>query len=368
MKIDPHHFGENLRKIRLERGMTQRMLGEQLGFSEKTVSKWECGAALPDVETLFSIAEILKINAEILLREEARYYLGIDGGGTKTALVLSDESGAVVRTHRVDACNPVDIGMDAAKVVLRDAIYEVCRGVRMSSVSMFAGIAGGTTAGMKEELHAFFAEFGFAHFACDSDNRNIVAAGLGDGDGMTVILGTGFCIYTQKYGVQKRISGWGYLLDDGGSGYNLGRDALHAYYAAYDGTGEKTLLTEEIDRIHDGGALKLLPYVYKEGKRAVASFAPAAFAASARGDAVACAILERNIGVAADLIRRAADTLGTECVRVVLAGGLTKEKQMMDGLRATLGDDRKYRLEILQCDPVQGALMLARKLGGCGHE
>ena len=364
MKIDPYRFGENLRRMRLESGLTQKSLGECIGFSEKSVSKWECGAALPDIETFFSIAEILKINAEVLLQNEAHYFLGIDGGGTKTDLVLSDESGTVLRTCRANACNPVDVGMETAKAVLRDAIYEVCRGVRMSSVSVFAGIAGGTTVGIKEDLRAFFAEFGFAHFESDSDNRNIVAAGLGDSDGMTVILGTGFCIYTQKGGVQKRISGWGYLLDDGGSGYNLGRDALHAYYAAHDGTGEATLLTEEIDRIRAGGPAKLLPYVYKEGKSAIASFAPAVFAACERGDALACAILDRNIGVAAELIRRAANMIGDESVRVVLAGGLTKERRMMSGLRVALGDSARYRLEILQCDPVQGALILARKSGG----
>ena len=39
--------------------MTQKELGEALGFSEKTISKWECGAAIPDVDTLFSLCDLL---------------------------------------------------------------------------------------------------------------------------------------------------------------------------------------------------------------------------------------------------------------------------------------------------------------------
>jgi N-acetylglucosamine kinase-like BadF-type ATPase len=179
---------------------------------------------------------------------------------------------------------------------------------------------------------------------------------------MTVILGTGFCIYTQKSGMHRRISGWGYLLDDGGSGFNLGRDALHAYYAAYDGTGDKTLLTEEIDRLHPGGAEKLLPYVYSEGKRAVASFAPAVFAACERGDSIAKTILDRNVSHAASLIARAAETLDGEKIPIVLAGGLTKEARMMELLRTALQSDERICVEILQAEPVNGALLLAMEL------
>ena len=362
MKINPKQFANNLRCVRCERGLTQRALGERIGFSEKTVSKWECGAAIPDVETLFSIAEVLATNIEALFADGERYYLGIDGGGTKTELLLSDADGTILRASRVGACNPVDIGLDGAKRILRDAIYEICRGIRMSSVSMFAGIAGGSTSGVREELASFFSSFGFAHFQNDSDNRNIIAAGLGKKDGMTVILGTGFCIYTQKSGMHRRISGWGYLLDDGGSGFNLGRDALHAYYAAYDGTGDKTLLTEEIDRLHPGGAEKLLPYVYSEGKRAVASFAPAVFAACERGDSIAKTILDRNVSHAASLIARAAETLDGEKIPIVLAGGLTRVPCMMNELMRVLKKNTRYAVEILQCEPVMGTIELAKNL------
>ena len=189
MKIHKEQFASNLRTLRAERRLTQRALGERIGFSEKTVSKWECGAAIPDVETLFSIGEVLGVPIEALFADGKHYYLGIDGGGTKTELALADATGRILRTHRTGACNPVDIGLERAKEILRDAVGEVCRGIPASSISAFAGIAGGSTSGVREELASFFSSFGFAHVLNESDNRNIIAAGLGERDGMTVILG-----------------------------------------------------------------------------------------------------------------------------------------------------------------------------------
>ena len=357
-------FATCLRRVRTERGITQRELGERLGFSEKTVSKWECGAAIPDIETLFSLCEVLHVDLETLFSTGEIYYLGIDGGGTKTALLLENGDGSERRTLTVGGCNPVDVGMERTREILRGAIYEICRGIRLSSVRAFAGIAGGSTGTMKEELHAFFTELHFAAFENDSDNKNIIAAGLGDADGVTVIMGTGFCVYAQKNGKHHRSAGWGYLLDDGGSGYNLGRDALHAYFAAYDGTGERTLLSEEIDRICPGGESALIRFIYGTPKHAVASFAPAVLAATRRGDRVAREILDRNMRVAAGVIESATQIFDAERIPVVLAGGLSGVDEVVKTLRASFVTPGKFDLRVLDCAPVEGALMLARRVGG----
>ena len=54
-------FGENIRKQRLKKGMTQSTLAAFLGVSDITVSRYETGQRKPDTETLFKIAEILNI-------------------------------------------------------------------------------------------------------------------------------------------------------------------------------------------------------------------------------------------------------------------------------------------------------------------
>ena len=71
------------------------------------------------------------------------YFLGIDGGGTKTVFKLVDENGIAIREIRKGAANPNDIGMENAITLLRSGISEVCQGIPYSDITMFAGIAGG---------------------------------------------------------------------------------------------------------------------------------------------------------------------------------------------------------------------------------
>ena len=150
------NFSANLKHLRKKGNITQKALAKMLGYSEKTVSKWECGAAIPNIETLFAIAKILHTNLEALFHDGEIYYLGIDGGGTKTELALAGSDGQIIRTLKTDSCNPVDIGLDAAKAILKEAIYKICEDIRLSSVYAFAGIAGGTTADMQQKLKEFF--------------------------------------------------------------------------------------------------------------------------------------------------------------------------------------------------------------------
>ena len=298
----------------------------------------------------------------------SRFYLGIDGGGTKTALALSNSTGEIIRTLRTDNCNPVDIGFEKATEILRDAIYEICSDIPFPSIYTFAGIAGGTTADMKERFYNFFSKFNFAAFSNDSDNRNIIAAGLGKRDGMTLILGTGICAFIQKDNTHTKVAGWGYFIDNGGSGYNLGRDALNAYFCAFDTSGEKTLLTEEIDKIYPGGPQKLIGYIYNGGKKVVASFAPAVFEAIKKGDKIAKEILKSNMRQAAHIVETAAKKFdNNKKIPVILAGGLTKQSMVVELLKNSLENIEKYEIDILSIEPVYGAVMLAQELNKeCG--
>lgn len=56
------NFAGNLKKLRKKLGLSQKDIAAATGFSEKTVSKWECGASIPDINTLFAIARMLKTN------------------------------------------------------------------------------------------------------------------------------------------------------------------------------------------------------------------------------------------------------------------------------------------------------------------
>ena len=361
MKDYAKNFSENLRRLRKSEHLTQKELADLLQYSEKTISKWECGSCIPDIEVLFELAKVFKIKIENLFCNSDLYFLGIDGGGTKTELALAGADGKIIRTYVTDCCNPIDIGIKESKRVLENAIYEICDNIPFSSISCFAGIAGGTSADMKDGLKEFFDQFGFRAVGNDSDNKNIIATGLGEADGITVVMGTGVCVFAQKNKKHIKIAGWGYLIDNGGSGYNLGRDALHAYFSAYDKSGAETVITQEIEKICPGGVQKVVGQIYSGGKKAVASFAPAIFSAIEMGDALAIGIFEKNINEVVRFIKVAAREFHMEKIPVVLAGGLTNHGIVVESITHAL-DDERLEIKKLEKSPVYGAVDIAFKL------
>ncbi len=60
-------FAENLKKIRKDKGYTQEELAKELNVVRQTVSKWEKGLSLPDVDILSKIADILETDVNVLL-------------------------------------------------------------------------------------------------------------------------------------------------------------------------------------------------------------------------------------------------------------------------------------------------------------
>ena len=100
-----------------------------------------------------------------------------------------------------------------------------------------------------------------------------------------------------------RIGGLGYLFDNGGNGYSIGRDAIRAALCAEDGSGEQTLLHKLVtETLGNTSAIASLGELYALGKRGVASYAPLVFRAADEGDGVARNILRRNMKEIAALL------------------------------------------------------------------
>lgn len=68
--MDLKHVGNFIATLRKEKGLTQEKLGEQLGVSSKTVSKWERGVNAPDISLLESLSNILDVDIKEILNGE----------------------------------------------------------------------------------------------------------------------------------------------------------------------------------------------------------------------------------------------------------------------------------------------------------
>jgi N-acetylglucosamine kinase-like BadF-type ATPase len=359
-------FSANVRRLRKKLNITQKSLADAIGYSEKTVSKWETEGSIPSIDALFRIANIFRVGLEELFRcDESVYYLGIDGGGTKTELALSDPEGKIVSRLFMDGCNPNTVGIERTKRIIEDGIIQACKDVPLSSVVVYAGIAGCASEIYADEIKTMLEKMSFAAFDVGSDNNNIVAAGLGNNEGITMILGTGICSYVVKKEETKRIAGWGYLFDNGGSAFHIGRDAINAYFSAYDGTGEETTLVQRIKQTFGYSNEELLKYLYSGGNKLVSSYAMYVFEEAEKGDKVSVSILKKHIAEIARLIRASLSHFSDydKKIPVILGGGLTNQALLLPYLLDELGDDIKScSIQVLDVPPVNGALELAKAL------
>ncbi|MBQ6823425.1 MAG: XRE family transcriptional regulator [Clostridia bacterium] len=352
-------FSKNLKACRKAAGMSQNALAEQLGYTGKAVSKWESGTALPPTELLPRLASLLGTDLNTLFdyRETPSYFLGIDGGGTKTQFVLQDAAGTVLGELRLSACNPYSVGLEQAVAVLSEGIRTLCQGIPYGKVSVFAGIAGAGVGNARQELENALSAFRFSALKIDNDAANIIGAGLQGRNGVVGILGTGSVVFAVIDGTRHQIGGYGHLLGDALSGSELGKCCLAAAYRELDGSGEPTSMTPKVLELLGKDPLSAITDIYEKGKSYIATFATVLLDAATEGDPVAVALLEENIKQF-DRQLTAALKFCPPGAPVVLAGGITR-------LYPAVLKKLNHKIEIMSREPVYGALLLA---GGTIHE
>lgn len=357
------HFGENLRYYREKNNMTQRQLADIIGFSEKSISKWEQGNGLPTIETLIAFADFFKTSIDDLIYEKnsKHYFLGIDGGGTKTAFMLVDESNNIIKKVIKSTSNPSDVGIENAIAILSDGIKETCSGYSTKRISMFAGLAGCNGDDIQLKLTNLFASFGFAAFEFDNDIENIIALGT-EKDDIFAIMGTGFIVRAVTPTETKYVAGWGQFFDAGGSGYNLGRDAIYASLKESDGTGKKTIITELIENRIGEKVTEHIDKFYKEGKKYIASFGEILFEAYKQNDEVAEEILKSNMKCVAEGIIAAGKFVNKNKMHVLAAGGVTKQSDIIFPIIYDYLPNDKFILQKCDKEPIFGAVEKAKKL------
>ncbi|MFA6948627.1 MAG: BadF/BadG/BcrA/BcrD ATPase family protein [Eubacteriales bacterium] len=292
---------------------------------------------------------------------DKKYLIGIDGGGTKTELALCRYDGSAVKTLLAAATNACDTGFEAARNTLFAAIDALISGIDQGEIGgLFAGLSGGITGDNKrlfsQALHERYSEI--PNIANDSDIVNALSSGIPYGDGGVVISGTGSVAYERSGGKMRRIGGWGYLIDRGGSGYDLGRDALYASLCYFDGRGPETSLKAKLEHTLGAPIDIAVGEIYKKGKTLIASLAPLVFEAYSEGDDVARAVVGENVRELCRLIR------SIKAEKIVLAGGIFSHRGiMLPEIERALGGV-KYDFIFPAAKPVFGAVAEAAKLCG----
>lgn len=358
-------MAENIKEYRSRKGLNQYDFAERLGISPQAVSKWECGQACPSIENLCAISEILGVSIDTLIGEKndsERMMIGIDGGGTKTEFILFSESGRIQNRIVLDGCNPNTVGMESAMDVLKLGIDTLMK-IEKKVYGIFVGAAGLDSGNNTSQIKTMLKEkYPNVKIQCENDIFNVIACGRNLDQCTAAICGTGMIIYANQNGNLRRFGGRGYLLDKGGSGYHIGRDAICAALDAREGLGEYSILTDLVEEKLGNRVWENIQDIYSKNQSYIASFTPCVFKAYENGDDIAKQILEHNADCLAELINFAVKNCNVGKY-VVASGGILRQKNSFcEMVKDRL--DTEIELDIPDYPPVYGACIMCCRLCG----
>lgn len=255
------------------------------------------------------------------------FIAGIDGGGTHTRLELRTADNTLLRRQEFGPFNLNAIGEDAFRARLRE-VFTAC-GKMTDCARLCVGGAGISNPEVGRILEAELNTAGFAGRWKLCGDQEIALRGAMDGPGMAVIAGTGsICFGKNAAGETARSGGYGHLIDDGGSGYALGRDVFSAAVQALDGRSEDhAILDAVLEKLGSAEAGAIVSFVYKgtTDKAAIARFSAIALELAESGNQRACKILELGAEELHALAAAVQRRLNLQGCPIALLGGLLSE-------------------------------------------
>ena len=300
----------------------------------------------------------------------SKILIGVDGGGTHSTAVAAWPDGRIAAVVPGGGQNFHNDGMDIVCARLYDMISRLKEKTGAEAEAVCVGLSA-LDGPADEATCAAFSQGALADETLDLQSDVYIALmGLTQGQpGVIVICGTGsMLLMVDEQGNQIVSGGWGYLLNDAGSGYTLAREALLASIDEIDGIGERCVWTQEL--LSYFGAAKprsIIDIVYAPDFTPVrlAGFARILVAYAEKGDPAALGILGRNMTRLARLAARLMDK--AENVNLVgLYGGVFQHSALARNLfERTLKEERPdAQIRLPEYPPELGALIHLMKKKG----
>jgi N-acetylglucosamine kinase-like BadF-type ATPase len=303
------------------------------------------------------------------------YFLGMDGGGTRTTAWIADERGRKRGRGEAGPSNPVKAGVGPSqREILRAARQAVRRaGIRPRDVeAVCVGLAGAGNPSIDKRLSRWLHRAIPARkHLLTTDAAIALAAAFGSEPGIVVISGSGSIAYARdERGRVLRAGGWGNLFDDAGSGYEIARRAVAAALQSLDGRGGKTSLRHRICRaleLEDITQVIVTPLPQEK----LAALFPVVLRAARSGDRVARRLCQEAGRELAELALALVKRLGwkRKAFTIACAGGVLQSSAMIRAAlaRCVRSFAPSARIVLLRHRPVEGALIMARKLSRSGE-
>lgn len=299
------------------------------------------------------------------------YFIGVDGGASKTAAIVVDEYEKILGRGLAGASNHLRVGIEEATRNIERAvnIALVEAGIAITNVEYaYCGVAGSDHPVHRQRvidsLRIFFPR---GNFIVDTDARIALTGAIGFGPGVVIISGTGSVAFGRNAaGEEARAGGWGPTLGDEGSGYWIARQGLAAIVRAHDGRGFATSMTDLLCLEYDMCEPDELPrFVYAATTHVddIARYGKLVIEAATGGDTVARDILGRGGSELAECVLAIARRLHmteTEFPVAYVGGAFHAGDLLLDPMRLRIQRDAPgATLQPPLRAPVEGAAMMA---------
>jgi glucosamine kinase len=306
--------------------------------------------------------------------DSVAYYLGIDGGGSKTTCAVGDET-SLLALAVAGPSNITRVGEVRARESLHEAIRQACVAAKIDPRQLRRACIGAAGAGREEiagVVRSMVAELIPGVFEVVGDMQIALRAALGAGPGVIVIAGTGSIAYGRDArGETVRAGGWGFAVSDEGSAHWIGRVAVGGLLRAVDESAgdpvaeRSSLLFREMKSIWKIESFEELARTANSNPDFAPLF-PAVLAAADSGDELARQVLARAGRELARLARIVLLRLffeRHEAVPLAMAGGVFRHAPMVRELfyNEVRAAYPRVVLNSEVVEPVHGALQLARR-------
>lgn len=283
-----------------------------------------------------------------------RFFLGVDGGGSKCRARIRDESG-VLLSEAIGGSSNIYQNFDGALASIVAASREAASKAQVTLDELHAGLglAGIVTSVGAERIRG--AALPFASVVADNDAFAACIGAFSGGNGGIVIAGTGSIGFSLVDGERHMVGGWGFQLGDHGSGAWLGHHAVRRAALAMDGLLQPTLLIEEVLKRVGRTRHDVSRWSESATPRDYAAFAPIVFETASRADVQGMTIV---IEGAAAISKLGHALLARGAKRLCLLGGLAAVYPPF------LDADVRAALVMPAADAMDGAIMMARRAMG----
>lgn len=304
--------------------------------------------------------------------------LAVDGGGSKTDVVLLDLAGDVLAWERGPGSSPQIDGLDQSVGVIDELVRRALGKHDPRDLAEVGLYLSGLD--LAEEIAIFRTAISPLPWAkgavVENDLHALLRAGTDAQDAIAVICGTGMnAIGVRADGATVRFPALGPLSGDWGGGAELGDAVVWHAARAEDGRGPDTALVALLLRATGASTVASLIEDVHLGRRedeGFAALAPVLFEAAAAGDEVARDVVRRQADEVVAFVRACVSRLGLRDaeVPVLFGGGVARGRDpfLLESIRAGLEEHaRAARLQIVDAPPVLGAALLVLGIAGADH-